>query len=145
MLRVLVIAASVLALAACGRAQVKHDGSAVFHGRDGSTVTVGHGAPKNLPGYLKAYPGATIKSSLDSGANGGVLVMETSAGPEAVIDFYKREAAAAGLQVQMDSNNPGAPHVVMFSDPDGKRNFNVSATPQPSGKTDIGLTYNAQA
>src|SRR4051812_20651814 len=99
MRRVLVISASVLALAACGRAQVKHDGTAVFHGRDGSTMTVGHNLPTNLPGYLKAYPGATIKSSLDSGPNGGVLVMETSAAPDAVVAFYKQAAASAGLQV----------------------------------------------
>jgi hypothetical protein len=142
----LVFAVSLIALAACGpRTHIKRDGTAVIQGRNGQVMTVGHGAPANLPRYLKLYPGAEVKSALDSGANGGVVVMQTSASADAVIDFYKKQAAAAGLQVQMDSNNPGSAHVVLFDDPNGKRNFNISATPQPGGKTDIGLTYNAQA
>lgn len=145
MRRVLVIAASVLALAACGRAQVKHDGTAVIKGHDGAVTTVSRNAPTNLPPYLKLYPGGAVKSSLDSGAKGGIVVVETSASPDQVVDFYKKEASAAGLQVEIE-NNSGDAHVVMFNEPSGgKKNFTVSATKQPDGKTNIGLTYNAQA
>jgi hypothetical protein len=145
MRRVLVIGVCVLALAACGRTQVKSDGTAVIHGKDGSTVTVGHNAPTNLPPYLKLYPGGAVKSTLDSGAKGGIVVVETSDAPERVIDFYKKEAAAAGLQVELE-NTSGDSHVVMFNEAGGgKKNFTASATKQPDGKTNIGLTYNAQA
>jgi hypothetical protein len=152
MRRVLVFAVSLFALAACGGPHVSRhaDGSTTIKGADGSSVTVNDGGgqapPSHLPAYLKVFPGATIKSTVDTGKSGGMMMVETSAAPEAVVDFYKGEAKTAGLDVQMDMNNDGN-HAVLFADPQGKgkRNFNISASKQPDGKTQALVTFNEQA
>lgn len=152
MRRVLVFAVSLLALAACGpKVQVKSDGSAVIHDKDGSTIAYNTGGgvkapPAHMPPYLKIFPGAQIKSTIDTGKSGGMLSMETAATPEAVVDYYKKEAATAGLEVQMDMNNEGG-HSVLFAEPreKGKRNFNVTASKQGGDKTVVVMTYNEQA
>lgn len=152
MRRVLVFAVSLFALAACGPHVSKHaDGSTSFKANDGTTVTVNDGAgqqpPSHLPAYLKAFPGATIKSTIDTGKSGGMMTLETSAAPDAVVDFYKAEAKAAGLEIQMDMNNEGN-HAVLFAEPKGstgKRNFNISASKNPDGKTQALVMFNEQA
>ena len=152
MRRVLVVAVSLLALVACGRVHRNADGTTVIHGHDGSTITVGQGGltgqnpPAHMPAFLKVFPGATIKSTIDTGKSGGMMTMETSAAPDAVIDFYKGEAKAAGLDAQMDMNNEGS-HSVLFAEPKdkGKRNFNVNASKQPGGKTQALLMFNEQS
>lgn len=151
MRRVFVVAASLLALAACGRVHKNADGTTVIHGRDGTKITVGTGGasgqnpPAHMPAFLKVFPGAVIKSTVDTGKSGGMMMMETTAAPDAVVDFYKGEAKAAGLDVQMDMNNEGG-HSVLFAEPreKGKRNFNVSASRQTDGKTQALVTFNEQ-
>ena len=151
MRRVLVFAVSLFALAACGpKVHVSKDGSTVIQGKDGSVIAVNAngpgGVPAHLPPYLKIFPGAVVKSTIDTGKTGGMLSMETSAAPDAVVDFYKGQAATAGLEVQMDMNNEGG-HSVLFAEPrdKGKRNFNVTASKQGDGKTAVVMTYNEQA
>jgi hypothetical protein len=148
MKKVLAVGVCILALAACGRVH-RTGGSTVIHNSDGSTIAINQGgqsAPAHMPSYIKVFPGAVIKSTVDTGKTGGMMMMETTAAADAVTNFYKQEAAAAGLQVQMDLNNEGS-HSVLFAEPreKGKRNFNVSAAKQSDGKTQVVLTFNEQA
>jgi hypothetical protein len=149
MRRVLVFAVSLFALAACGPHVSRHaDGSTSIQGKDGTVVTVNQGGqnpPSHMPAYLKVFPGSAIKSTIDTGKTGGMMTMETSAAPDDVVNFYKGEAKTAGLEVQMDMNNEGN-HAVLFADPTGKgkRNFNISASKNPDGKTQAIVMFNEQ-
>jgi len=108
-----------------------------------SQVSVG-GSPANLPAFVKIYPGARVTHSATN-ARGGVLVLETSAPPEAVMDYYKQAAIEAGLKPGLDSwaisgARSGA-HVVMFGGA-GKRSLGATVESK-GGVTEVGLVYEA--
>ena len=80
-----------------------------------------------------------------------MLVLESSAAPEAVMDFYKQAATDAGLKSSLDSwamgdaQHSGA-HVVMFGEPNasGSGGKSLTATVESKdGATKIGLMYGA--
>jgi hypothetical protein len=101
--------------------------------------------PANLPIYLKPYPGARILKSM-SNRRGGLLVMEADAPAEKVMEFYKAEAAQAGLRSRLDSRKIGlglhiGPHVVVFSAA-GKGHFSASVA-SGKGVTKVDLVYAA--
>jgi len=101
--------------------------------------------PATLPSYLKPYPGARILKSL-SNRRGGLLVMEANAPAERVMEFYKAEAAQAGLRSRLDSRKIGlglhiGPHVVVFSAA-GKGRFSASVEARKD-VTKVDLVYAA--
>ncbi|HUO97302.1 MAG TPA: hypothetical protein VMU01_01455 [Rhizomicrobium sp.] len=69
------------------------------------SVTMGVKLPGNMPPYAQVYAGADVKSVVDlsSAGFGYVITYEAPAQPEEVLDFYRKNAAAAGLQTQDDS------------------------------------------
>jgi len=115
------LAAVALALSACGKAPVvgaEHNVTVVVPGQNGATAVVGNQVPQNLPAFVKIYPGARVAASTST-PKGGMLVLEVNAPSEAVMDFYRKAAADAGMASSVDSWTIGGaphtgPHMVMF-------------------------------
>ncbi len=123
-MRKLVISLAALALAACGGSEsassetedgtgeytVDNDGDGVemrFTDDEGNETTLNSGSnvEVNLPDGFTIYPGAEIVQStaIDSADGQGSLVMMTSsASPQQMIDHYRSQAEAAGVDIQME-------------------------------------------
>ncbi|MGB3472849.1 MAG: hypothetical protein WBA51_18685 [Erythrobacter sp.] len=145
----LIIAAASLALAACGG-----ETSGTFEGQDGetgeytintetgeasatietedgtATVRSGSSVPVDLPGGFTIYPGAKVENNtvFSQGEGQGAfvtLISEDSA--EEITDFYRKQAEAAGVEIQVEANiNNGK--TVGGESPDGLT-FSINASP----------------
>lgn len=72
------------------------DGSATVN------INAGEGEAK-LPLGLEVYPGAKVVSTMTSnsdGKSGGMVVMESSAKPDAVLEWYRKAVEAEGFKVE---------------------------------------------
>lgn len=143
-------AAAALLLAGCGHSEPSADTATntTVHGLGGDVnLADGGAAPKDLPSYAPAYPGAKVIHSITSSANEGMLELRTSAKPDAVFAFYKEAATKAGLtQSQMlPASNPSEPAMLMLSQPGTRRTLNVSVGPAEDDKSQskISLAYGA--
>jgi hypothetical protein len=141
----LALCAAAMALAACGRphpaAQDKNV-TIVVPGANGGQVVVGNQLPANLPSYVKPFPGARVTASTFS-PKGGVLAMESDATPDAVMAFYKQDASASGMTVQMDSAAMGgnaSSRVVSYVNDTAKTSLTVTISSE-NGVTKVGLLY----
>jgi tripartite-type tricarboxylate transporter receptor subunit TctC len=142
------LAATVLMLGACEKpaatSSSDHNVTIVVPGANGGSVVIGNQAPANLPAYVKVFPGAKVTASTTT-PKGGVLVLEVNAPPEAVMDFYKKSAADAGLTSTLDSwsmegsQHTGA-HVVMFGVQGGSKSLTATVEAK-GGATKVGLMY----
>jgi hypothetical protein len=108
----------------------------------GGCVKMDKNPPKDLPGYVKLYPGAQPTATMSMGPLS--TEMETTAdAPETVMAFYRSQAAADGL-VEKPVNAPAnaAPGQVQttFSDATGDKTLIVLVRPQSPG-TLLSLTY----
>jgi hypothetical protein len=142
----LVICAAVLALGACSRpapSQTKNV-SITIPGANGASTVIGNQTPQNLPSFVQVYPGAKVTASMVS-PNGGVLVMETAAPPDQVMNFYKQLATSQGFVAGLDSWSMGqqqtGAHVVMFSVPGTQKSLTASVEAKTGETTKVGLTY----
>jgi hypothetical protein len=99
-------------------------------------------APKDLPGYVKLYPGAQPTATMSMGPLS--TEMETTADtPEAVMAFYRSQAAADGLvekPVSAPANASPGQVQTTFSDASGDKTLIVLVRPQNPG-TLLSLTY----
>jgi len=89
----------------------------------------------STPDYAPLFPGAVLKATSASTANGhrvGSVTFLTPAAPQAVIDFYKPKAAAAGLATSADANI-GVGLMYAATDPANQRTMQVIATTEASG------------
>ena len=142
------LAATVLMLGACGRPVTSSSDHSVtivaLLGGNGGSVVIGNQPPANLPDFVRVFPGAKVATSVAT-PRGGVLVLEVNAPSEAVMDFYKKSAADAGLTSTLDSWSMGdAPHTgahfVKFGMPNGSKT--LAATVESSGgATKVELMY----
>jgi len=89
------------------------DGStnATIKSADGEVrLSTGKDAVADMPHGLKLYPGAEIQSSLtgrsDEGA-GSMISFKTSASPDEVIDFYRKQMEGAGITIENEVNSAG--------------------------------------
>ena len=142
----LALCAAAMALAACNRphpaAQDQHNVTITVPGANGGQVVIGNQLPANLPPYVKPYPGAKVTASTFS-PKGGVLAMESNATPDAVMAFYKQDADASGMTVQMDSAAMGgnaASRVVSYVNEAAKTSLTVTISTE-NGVTKVGLLY----
>jgi hypothetical protein len=102
----LMVAAALLALAACGQSetdvQQSGPGNVTVETPNGSAVVrMGGATAASLPAGLPAYPGADTSASIDvSGASeqgqGRVVTFTTSDSPAQVIAFYTQAVGASG-------------------------------------------------
>ena len=102
-------------------------------------------AAPGAPAFAVVYPGgvvdgpATVARSAEG--PGGILSFTTEATPDAVIDFYRRRAEAAGLASVMAMNTGDArAYGAAASDGSGKL-LRVVATPVEDGPTSVQLDW----
>ena len=104
-------------------------------------------AAPGAPGFAVVYPGgaaqgpATVARGPDG--PGGILSFTTDATPDAVIDFYRQRAEAAGLASVMAMNTGDArAYGAAASDGSGKL-LRIVATPVEDGPTSVQLDWTA--
>ncbi|MDZ4062226.1 MAG: hypothetical protein U1C75_13745, partial [Brevundimonas sp.] len=112
-------------------------------------VPAGAAAPAapGAPAFAVVYPGgaaqgpATVARGPDG--PGGILSFTTDATPDAVIDFYRQRAEAAGLASVMAMNTGDArAYGAAASDGSGQL-LRVVATPVEDGPTSVQLDWTA--
>lgn len=102
-------------------------------------------AAKGAPAYAALYPGAETKApaTVADGPDGpgGMVEFRTSATPDAVVDFYKQRAQAAGLAPvsAMDQGETRA----WSGSKSGGGSVSVMASPEGEGATSVLLTWSA--
>ena len=104
-------------------------------------------AAPGAPAFAVVYPGgatqgpATVARGPDG--PGGILSFTTEATPDAVVDFYRQRAEAAGLASVMAMNTGEArAYGAAASDGSGKL-LRVVATPVEDGPTSVQLDWTA--
>jgi len=104
-------------------------------------------AAPGAPAFAVVYPGgatqgpATVARGPDG--PGGILSFTTEATPDAVVDFYRQRAEAAGLASVMAMNTGDArAYGAAASDGSGKL-LRVVATPVEDGPTSVQLDWTA--
>jgi len=108
----------------------------------GGCVKIDKNPPKDLPDYVKLYPGAQPMMTM----NMGVLSSEvetTTDTPDTVIAYYRNEAAADGLTekaVATPANAKPGQLQAQFTDATGAKILVVTAQPQSPG-TMLSLSY----
>lgn len=100
------------------------------------------GAPgPAVPAFAVVYPGGRLTApGAEAGQDEG-LAFTTEASPDAVVDFYRDKAEAAGL-VSMMSMNQGEVRAYGAADRDGAINLRVLAHPGEDGRTAVQLSWN---
>src|SRR5579864_7948916 len=112
----------------------------------GGCIKMDKSPPKDLPAYVRLYPGATQMMSMSLGPETADL-MSTTDSPDQVIDFYRTQAASDGLtEMQAPAANSGGPDArqAAFADKATNRLLVVIARPQTQGSakiTMVDLTY----
>lgn len=149
-LRPLIIATAVAAvsLAACGKkpeaAASGGQASSTVTIREGDTVTTqtvapappaAPGSPGKMPPFAPLYPGAVVKATSASTANGHQVrsvTYVTAASPREVIDFYKPRTVAAGFSSGAEANI-GVGLMYAANDTPRQRTMQVIATAEKDG------------
>lgn len=97
------------------------------------------------PAFAALYPGAVVEGDptvADGMAGpGGLLTFTTSDAPQAVVDFYKTRAEAAGLSPVM-AMNQGEAIAYGAGSPEGAT-IQVVASPAEAGSTSVQLSWSA--
>ena len=159
---IIATAVAAVSLAACGKKQETSATTVTTSGsgysvttRDGDTVTTQVAVPappppENAPGappapaappvplttpaYAPLYPGATLKATSTTVANGhqvGSVTYLTSASPQTVIDFYMPKVTAAGFTGS--AMNIGVGQMYAATDTAHQRTLQVIATAEKAG------------
>ncbi|RIV87683.1 hypothetical protein [Aurantiacibacter zhengii] len=99
-------------------------------------INSGSGAASDLPAGYSLYPGASVvqTTSMNQGdGQGALVIMESDASPAEMVRFYRQQAEAAGVQIQMEMNANGTMMIGGESESGGTFSFNAS--PSSSGTT----------
>ena len=132
-MKLLIAAAALLALTACGPKPAAE------------TKTAAAPIPcAGLPEYAPLYPGGKItlctQGEAAPGKIGGAVGFTSSDAPDAVVALYKGKATNAGLKIGMDLDQGGSK---VFSAMDGDRTMRVQALPEANGGATAILTWGA--
>ncbi|GAA0282896.1 hypothetical protein GCM10009127_25400 [Alteraurantiacibacter aestuarii] len=153
MRRILGVSAAAMLLASCGGDREgtietedgdleysidESSGNAQFRLEDdeGQQISVNTGANVaiDLPDGYTVYPGATVVSNSVINANdgaGSIVMLTTPDSPDKVAAFYRAQAEAAGITIQMETTAQGSKMIAGESG-DGKT-FSLSANPGDEG------------
>lgn len=116
---------------------------ATFTGPDGEVAHVqsGPNAEANLPNGFTVYPGANVvmnQTVTTNDGGGSILIMTTTDGSDEVIEFYRGQASAAGIEIASEMSSNGT-RVIGGEAADGTA-LSVSAISGGDGMTQIQLT-----
>ncbi|MBA3837820.1 MAG: hypothetical protein C0499_09225 [Zymomonas sp.] len=156
--------AVVLALAACGgekaeRTITTSDGSTLSvkkgdrageakitatNAEGSATMTTGGAGqwPTAAAGYVPPYPGGVVTASFAGSskeASGGMVTFTTSDSPDKVVEFYKAQAASAGLGDVSNIDINGA-KIFAAKDKATGRSVSIQATVS-EGRTSAAVTF----
>jgi hypothetical protein len=101
--------------------------------------------PKDMPAYVKLYPGSTQMMSMNLGGMEADVVTTTAA-PDDVIGFYRTQGASDGLSETAAPTASGAgpnDKQLALTDAATGRMLIVVAKPQSNGGTIVSLTWKA--
>jgi hypothetical protein len=104
---------------------------------------VSNALPADAPSFVKLYPGSAQVVTVDVAGMKSVVYQAPSAAPDAVLTFYRTQAAAEQMPEQAappQANAPADQKQAVFGDPSGAKFLVVVARPQGTG-TMVSLTY----
>lgn len=105
-------------------------------------------AAPGAPAFAVVYPGGEVATPATTAQGpsgpGGILVFTTDATPDAVVDFYRQRAEAAGLK-PISAMNQGEARAFSAGDGAAGRGklMSVVATPVEGGLTSVQLDWTA--
>lgn len=152
-------AASALALSACGSDEsdgAQADGDAAvaageyqideesgetsmwINGPDGAvSMRTGAEVPIDLPAGFTLIGGATVTNNItinQAGEKGALVTFTSDKRPQEIADFYRKQAQAAGIAIQIETNiNGGA--MLGGEDAASGTTFSITAYPGEEGTT----------
>lgn len=151
--RLAIVAVASLAMAGCGSEssgtfedgeggegsyrveQAGDEVTATVETEDGTTtIRSGADVPVELPDGFSIYPGATVAVNTSFGAasgNGALVNMTSGDSPRKMVDFYRKQAKAAGLEISLDTTM-GDQIAIAGEGKDGRR-FTFNASPGAEG------------
>ena len=109
----------------------------------GGCMKVDKAPPKDMPTWVKIYPGASQVVSVGMGPMTSI-VFQTTSSPDDVVSYYRSQAQADGLSEQATNPPAGSPpeqRQASFRDSTGGEILVVIAKPQQNA-TMVDLTYN---
>jgi hypothetical protein len=119
------------------------DGGVIAEPADASGSNAAATTP--LPAYSEIYPGAVAEQpavAADGAAGpGGMVTFVAEAAPDAVVDFYRQRAEAAGL-ASMTALSQGETRAYGAAGDNGAA-VQVVAAPDGEGRTSVQLTWSA--
>lgn len=153
----LIIAGFALALASCGSEQSGSfttedgtEGTYTVEGEDGDAtiriagenggevaIDAGDDVSADLPEGFSVYPGARVVSSAtmqQTDGSGALVIMESKASPEELIEFYRKQAEGAGITISTEITASG--NLVIAGE--GKQGETFSFNAQNSGGATTG-------
>ncbi len=119
------------------------DGVIKVQGEKGTTI-LGQ-APKNLPSWLPAYPGAATQGGMSTdqqGQRGGAINFTTSDPVSKVIAFYKEKLAEQGLHPPESGDSSATEELGIFTarSEDEKKSVTVTAS-RSNDQTSVGVSF----
>ncbi|MDP3369047.1 MAG: hypothetical protein Q8M32_04275 [Brevundimonas sp.] len=104
-------------------------------------------AAPGAPAFAVVYPGGTADGPVTTARGpdgpGGILSFTTEATPDAVVDFYRQRAEAAGLASVMAMNTGDTRAYGAAAEDGSGRLLRVVATPVGDGSTNVQLDWTA--
>lgn len=111
------------------------------------SVAVAAPAAPGAPVFAVVYPGGApsgpVTVARGPDGPGGILSFTTDATPDAVVDFYRHRAEAAGLASVMAMNTGEARAYGAAAEDNSGRLLRVVATPVEDGPTNVQLDWTA--
>jgi hypothetical protein len=163
--RYIIFAVAVMTLAACGKKEEQtitvrdpkkgesvdvgvgstEKGQMTFKSKDGSVV-VNSGENATLPAGFIGYPGAKIVTSMMGNSKadgaGGMISMTTKDAPATVLAYYKKELAAKGMAVKMETTMPNGGMIIAGGDNESDKGAMVTANSEKPGETVVSVVMN---
>ncbi len=147
----LTLSAATVLLAACGGSdegtietedgetvayEVDRDGgdtSMRITGEDGQEMVINSGTSSavDLPDGYSLYPGADVVSTttMNQGdGQGALVIMQSDSTPQDIIAFYRRQAEATGVRIQMEMTTNGSMMIGGEGEDGQTFSFNASGT-----------------
>ncbi len=109
-----------------------------MRGDDGEEIEINTGTSveADLPGGFTLYPGATVVSTSNVSVNEGkgtIVFMTSSDSPAELADFYKAQAEAAGIAINME--NTSATSKMIAGQNEAGDSFTISANATDGGSS----------